>query len=298
MYSIKYILFIICLGKNQLKTTGFGPLWKLFKIPSFMPLISLSKVSAQFRQTSWLDVLLHRIKVKQGRVDECLEFIWSGFKGYFIEEKYILYFSYDFVSQIRSSSTRGLTITSPPLGGGGLKCPHPPLYNLSWLTHWVCISGYLVAHTFCSILQFLHFLISVRDLWESFFFFSWESYSDITNKVIYNRPVNERHAIVLTRTRTHQYLGMLMLYMQNFTWRVNNKPTLQLQQLCSVILLQIINLQLHVEFPFVEIHCDIITLLHSLKVNLFQIQVVFPRSYSYLPTPYRLIVLLIFLFYF
>ena len=137
MYSIKYILFIICLGKNQLKTTGFGPLWKLFKIPSFMPLISLSKVSAQFRQTSWLDVLLHRIKVKQGRIDECLEFIWSGFKGYFIEEKYILYFSYDFVSQIRSSSTRGLTITSPPLGVGDLSAPIPPYITLAdWPTEF------------------------------------------------------------------------------------------------------------------------------------------------------------------
>ena len=91
-------------------------------------------------------------------------------------------------------------------------------------------------------------------------------------------------------------LSVLPLHLQNFTERVNRKPTLQ--QLCSVILLQIIYLQLHVEFPFVEIHCNIMTLLHSLKVNQFQIRVVFSHSYSYLPTPCRLIVLVIFLFFF
>ena len=89
-------------------------------------------------------------------------------------------------------------------------------------------------------------------------------------------------------------LSVLPLHLQNFTERVNRKPTLQ--QLCSVILLQIIYLQLHVEFPFVEIHCNIMTLLHSLKVNQFQIRVVFSHSYSYLPI--SLIVLVIFLFFF
>ena len=33
--------------------------------------------------------------------------------------------------------------------------------------------------------------------------------------------------------------------------------------------LQIIDLQIHVEFPFVEIHHNRMTLLHNLKVNLF-----------------------------
>ena len=88
-------------------------------------------------------------------------------------------------------------------------------------------------------------------------------------------------------THASIYLDMLLLQIQTFTWQVNCKPTLQ--QLCSVILLQIIHLQLHVEFPFVEIHCKIITMLHSSKVSLFHTLVVFSHSYSYLPKSYRVI---------
>ena len=88
-------------------------------------------------------------------------------------------------------------------------------------------------------------------------------------------------------THASIYLDMLLLQIQTFTWQVNCKPTLQ--QLCSVILLQIIHLQLYVEFPFVEIHCKIITMLHSSKVSLFHTLVVFSHSYSYLPKSYRVI---------
>ena len=90
-------------------------------------------------------------------------------------------------------------------------------------------------------------------------------------------------------THTIIYLGVLLLHVQDFTWWVNCKPALQ--QMYSVILLQIIHLQLQVEFLFVEIHCNIITLLHSLKVNLFQIWVVFSYACGE-------IVLLLFLFFF
>ena len=50
----------ICQGKNQLKPMGFGLLWKLSKIHTFMPFISLSKVSEQSRQAGWLDILHKR----------------------------------------------------------------------------------------------------------------------------------------------------------------------------------------------------------------------------------------------
>ena len=58
-----------------------------------------------------------------------------------------------------------------------------------------------------------------------------------------------------TPTHINIYLGMLLLHVQNFIWQVNCIPTLQ--QVSSVILLQIIHLQLYVEFPFIEIHCII-----------------------------------------
>ena len=50
-------------------------------------------------------------------------------------------------------------------------------------------------------------------------------------------------------THINIYLGMLLLHVQNFIWQVNCTPTLQ--QVSSVILLQIIHLQLYVEFPFI-----------------------------------------------
>ena len=43
-------------------------------------------------------------------------------------------------------------------------------------------------------------------------------------------------------------VGMLLLHLQNFIWWVNSKPTLQ--EVCSVILLQIIHLQLHMKLSF------------------------------------------------
>ena len=49
-------------------------------------------------------------------------------------------------------------------------------------------------------------------------------------------------------THTSGYLGVILLHMQNFIWHVNRMPTLQ--QACSVILLQIIHLQLDVKFSF------------------------------------------------
>ena len=49
-------------------------------------------------------------------------------------------------------------------------------------------------------------------------------------------------------------------------------PTLQ--QLCSVILLQIIHLELHVEYPFVEIHCIVyIVLIYC--IVLYYLDIVF-----------------------
>ena len=44
------------------------------------------------------------------------------------------------------------------------------------------------------------------------------------------------------------YLGVLLLHLRNFIWRVNR--TLTLQQVCSVINLQIIHLQLLVKLSF------------------------------------------------
>ena len=52
------------------------------------------------------------------------------------------------------------------------------------------------------------------------------------------RPVNEWCAIESS--------------VKNIIWRVNRTPTIQ--QVCSVIFLQIVHLQLHLEFPFVEIY--------------------------------------------
>ena len=54
-------------------------------------------------------------------------------------------------------------------------------------------------------------------------------------------------------THASFYLPLLSPCMQNFIWQVSCMLTLQ--QVCSVIFLQIIHLQLRVEFPFVEIHC-------------------------------------------
>ena len=49
-------------------------------------------------------------------------------------------------------------------------------------------------------------------------------------------------------THTSICLCMLSLHMQNFIWQVDCTPTLQ--QVCSVIFLQIIYLQLHVKLSF------------------------------------------------
>ena len=56
-------------------------------------------------------------------------------------------------------------------------------------------------------------------------------------------------------------------------------------------------LRVKVSFRISDRHC-LQALLHSSKVLLFQIQAVFSHSYSYLPTSYRLIVLVTFLFFF
>ena len=48
-------------------------------------------------------------------------------------------------------------------------------------------------------------------------------------------------------THTSIYLGVLLSHMQEFIGRVNHTPTL------FAVFLQIIHLQLHVEFPFAEI---------------------------------------------
>ena len=62
-------------------------------------------------------------------------------------------------------------------------------------------------------------------------------------------PVNEWCAIALAcACHTSIYLGMLSSHVQNFIWRVDCMPTLQ--QVCSVIFLQIIHLQLHVKLSF------------------------------------------------
>ena len=49
-------------------------------------------------------------------------------------------------------------------------------------------------------------------------------------------------------THASIYLGVLLMHMQNLIWQVNFTPTLR--QVCSVILLQIICLQLHVNLSF------------------------------------------------
>ena len=67
--------------------------------------------------------------------------------------------------------------------------------------------------------------------------------------------MNDMRSHLHTATHANIYLGLLLSYMQNFIWWVNCTPTLQ--QVCYVIILQIIHLQLHVEFPFAEIHCII-----------------------------------------
>ena len=62
-------------------------------------------------------------------------------------------------------------------------------------------------------------------------------------------PVNEWCAIALAcACHASIYLGMLSSHVQNFIWRVDCMPTLQ--QVCSVIFLQIIHLQLHVKLSF------------------------------------------------
>ena len=102
--------------KNHLKPTGFGLLWKLSKIPLFMPLNSLSKVCEHSRQTGWPDILL----IKRALTGDALNVSllemrkdWWMPKAEAYEEVYrliywreILYFKYDFVSQIRTFSMR------------------------------------------------------------------------------------------------------------------------------------------------------------------------------------------------
>ena len=58
-----------------------------------------------------------------------------------------------------------------------------------------------------------------------------------------------------TCAHIHQYLFRLSLHLQNIIWQVNCMPTLQ--EVCSVILLQIIHLHFYVEFSLAEIHCII-----------------------------------------
>ena len=53
-------------------------------------------------------------------------------------------------------------------------------------------------------------------------------------------------------TQASIYLGVLSSHIQNFIWQINRTSTLQ--QVCSVIILQIIHLQLYAKFPFVETH--------------------------------------------
>ena len=82
-------------------------------------------------------------------------------------------------------------------------------------------------------------------------------------------------------THTSICLGMLLLHVQNFICRVNCMPTLQ--QVCSVILLQIIHLQLH-EWKWalqilVDIdyrHCYIGQNLFSFKFELFSLVSPYP----------------------
>ena len=62
-------------------------------------------------------------------------------------------------------------------------------------------------------------------------------------------PVNEWCAIALAcACHASIYLGMLSSHVQNFIWWVDCMPTLQ--QVCSVIFLQIIHLQLHDKLSF------------------------------------------------
>ena len=49
-------------------------------------------------------------------------------------------------------------------------------------------------------------------------------------------------------THASIYLGVLLLRLQIFIWQINS--TVKLQQVCSVIILQIINLQLHIKLSF------------------------------------------------
>ena len=70
--------------------------------------------------------------------------------------------------------------------------------------------------------------------------------------------MNDMRSHLHTATHASIYLGVLLSYMRNFIWWVNCTPTLQ--QVCYVIILQIIHLQLHVAFPFAEIHCIILYL--------------------------------------
>ena len=53
-------------------------------------------------------------------------------------------------------------------------------------------------------------------------------------------------------TQASIYLGVLSSHIQNFIWQINRTSTLQ--QVCSVIILQMIHLQLYAKFPFVETH--------------------------------------------
>ena len=77
-------------------------------------------------------------------------------------------------------------------------------------------------------------------------------------------------------THASIYLGVLSLHVQNFVREVNCMPTLQ--QVCSVILLQIIHQQLHVKLSFcsqkstvTQLHCCIVQKLFSFKFELFSL---------------------------
>ena len=80
-----------------------------------------------------------------------------------------------------------------------------------------------------------------------------------------HRPVNGVRSHLHTPTHTSIYLGMLLLHVRNFIWPVNSMSTLQ--QVCSVILLQIIHLQLHVKLSFAISMSLFLTMLFLANAN-------------------------------
>ena len=68
-------------------------------------------------------------------------------------------------------------------------------------------------------------------------------------------PMNGMQPHSHAHTHARIYLGILWSHVQNFIWRVNHTPTLQ--RVFSVILLEIIHLQLRTKFLFEDIHCII-----------------------------------------